>query len=111
MSAALDDSVPLTKLATGGAGTAGADPDGGGGATGRKRRRPRLGATGAKAMLALFAMFVLVVSDVFTNSVLPLFGEKAVQGRSPTTWGVVLQGIFLVIGYAALLHLVDSGVL
>ena len=66
---------------------------------------------GAKVIFGLFLLFLFVVSDVFVNSVVSGFGEKAVKCRSPTGWGTVLQGVFLVIGYVILLHLVESQVL
>lgn len=66
---------------------------------------------GVKAALVLFLMFIVVVSDVFTDSVIAGFGEKAVQGRAPTSWGVVLQGVFLVVGYAIVMYLAEAGVL
>jgi hypothetical protein len=76
----------------------------------KDRGRPRLGVSGLKIIVALFLLFVVVVSDAFTNTVISAFGQKAVRGRSPTAWGVVLQGIFLVIGYVLLLYLIDRGI-
>lgn len=66
---------------------------------------------GAKLIFGLFLLFLFVVSDVFVNNVVSGFGEKAVKCRSPTVWGTILQGIFLVIGYVILIHLVDHQVL
>lgn len=70
---------------------------------------PALG--GVKLIFALFLLFLFVVSDVFVNNVISGFGEKAVRCRSPTVWGTVLQGIFLVIGYVILLHLITHQIL
>jgi hypothetical protein len=64
-----------------------------------------------KALFGLFLLFMIVVSDFFTSNIIAGFGEKAVQGRSLKTWGVVLQGTFLVIGYVLLLHLTEHHVL
>jgi len=98
MSAALhehvDDSVPLDALSDG-----------------PRAASPCLRAGSLKPILALFLSFMLVVSDVFTHSVIAGFGENAVKGRAPTSWGVVLQGISLVILYAVAAHLIGAGVL
>lgn len=67
--------------------------------------------TNFKILLSLFLMFVVVVSDFFTNNVISGFGEKAVRCRSPTSWGVVIQGIFLVIFYIAAIYLIKNGIL
>jgi hypothetical protein len=89
------DSVPLDAAAESG------HPEG---------KEPRLRVANFKLLIALFLMFVTIVSDVFTNSVLAGFGEKAVRCGSPTSWGVVLQGIFLVIGYILFVYLTEHGV-
>ena len=70
---------------------------------------PRLRVANVKLLIALFLAFLAVVSDVFTDSVLSGFGEKAVRGRTPTPWGVVLQGIFLVLFYVVALYLPEHG--
>lgn len=72
---------------------------------------PRLRVANLKLLLALFVIFVVVVSDVFTSSCLSSFGEKAVRGRDPTSWGVVLQGIFLVIFYIIAVYLTEHQIL
>ena len=64
-----------------------------------------------KLILALFMIFVLVVSEVFTNSIIAGFGESAVRCRNPTSWGIVLQGIFLVIGYVLAVYLIEHDIL
>jgi hypothetical protein len=79
--------------------------------SGGPSRVPRPGVANLKLILALFLIFVVVVSDVFTNSIIAGFGEKAVRCRSPTSWGVVLQGIFVVIGYILALYLIEHRVL
>lgn len=77
---------------------------------GKADRAPAGAAANLKVLLSLFLLFILVVSDIFTNTVISGFGEKAVRGRSPTSWGVVLQGIFLVLFYAVAVYLIDHGV-
>lgn len=64
-------------------------------------------AGGLKLLVILFLLFVFVSSDVFVNNVLSLFGGT-VQGRNPTSWGVMLQGIFLVIGFILFSHLIEN---
>lgn len=65
----------------------------------------------AQLLVALFVIFLVVVSDVFVDSVVAGFGQNAVRGREPTAYGSVLQGIFLVLFYALALYLVDQKVL
>ena len=72
---------------------------------------PRIQVANVKLMVALFVIYLVVASDAFTNSVIARFGESAVKGRSPTAWGVVLQGIFLVIGYILLVYLTENKIL
>ena len=96
MQQAAPDSVPLASL--------------------RRPARPAAGKKGAtpgfglKNAAALFFLFLLVVSDVFTNSVLAGF-RGAVAGRCPTPFGAALQGVFLVLFYVVAIHLFDGGVL
>ena len=91
-----DDSVPLTFVFDG--------PPG-------KDHEPRLQVANLKLIIILFVAFIIVVSDVFTNSVIAGFGEKAVRGRTPTPWGVVLQGVFLVIFYILAVYLTENQIL
>ena len=64
-----------------------------------------------RSLLILFLLFLVVVSDFFANHVISKFGQKTMRGRCPSSWGVVLQGLFLVIGYALLSHLDDQQIL
>jgi len=66
---------------------------------------------GLKSALALLLLFLAVVSDAFITHVLSGFGDKAVRGRAPTPWGVVLQGIFLVLMFTMATYLVDRHVI
>jgi len=51
-------------------------------------------------LCVLFLMFLFVSSDVCVNSVLsPIDG--ATLGRAPTTKGVVMQGLLLVLAFGA----------
>lgn len=64
-----------------------------------------------KLLISIFIIFIIVVSDMFTNNVISGFGEKAVKGRTPTSWGIVLQGIFLVIFYILAIYLIENHIL
>ena len=72
---------------------------------------PRLRVANLKLLVALFISFLIVVSDVFTGAVIAGFGSNAVHGRTPTSWGVVLQGIFLVIFYILAVCLTENQIL
>ena len=63
-----------------------------------------------KILITLFLIFTLVVSDVFTDNVVAGF-RGAVQCRTPTVYGIVLQGIFLVLFYIAALRLIEGGLI
>lgn len=96
--ARFEDSVPLDTFSDV------EDKHGGG-------KEPRLRVANVKLLVTLFIIFIVVVSDVFTNSIIAGFGEKAVRGRSTTAWGVVLQGIFLVIFYVLAVYLTEHNIL
>lgn len=51
-----------------------------------------------RMMLLRFVVFILICSDVFVNRVLARF-NGAVEMRNPTNYGIVLQGIALVLVY------------
>ena len=99
-----DDSVPLEAFGSDG----GSDRSD---SNSKGRKEPRLRVENLKLLLALFIIFIIVVSDVFTNSVISGFGEKAVRCRTPTSWGIVLQGIFLVIFYILAVYLTEHNIL
>ena len=50
----------------------------------------------------LFILFLFVCSDFFINSVL---SGSALQGRTPTSCGVVIQGVVMVVIFAVFNHL------
>ena len=64
----------------------------------------------ATILIAVFVIFVLIVSDVFTNNIVTGF-RGAVRCRTPTSYGVVVQGIFLVIFYVLALYMIESGII
>lgn len=71
----------------------------------------RLRPANYKLVLLLFLAFLTVSSRAFTGSVIAGFGPKAVAGRELTAWGVVLQGIFLILAYLVSAYLTEGGVL
>jgi hypothetical protein len=63
-----------------------------------------------KIVIAIFLSFILVVSDVFTSSVVAGF-RGAVHCRTPTTWGTMIQSVFLILLIILAVHLVDAGII
>ncbi len=57
-----------------------------------------------KKYLILFILFVFIVSDTFIDNVLANFGNTLI-GRKVTPWGIIIQGLILIIAYAATLQL------
>lgn len=55
-----------------------------------------VGAIQYKFLGLMFVMFIFISSDVFINRGLTVF-KGAVDFKYPTNWGVVLQGLFLII--------------
>lgn len=76
----------------------------------RDTSKPKKMVIGVKSLFIMFALFLFVVSDIFTNSVISGF-SGAVKGRTATTFGTVLQGIFLVLFYIVANHLISIGVI
>lgn len=74
-------------------------------------KRPVLRMSNIKLIIALFIWFLVVVSDVFRDSVLTEIGKSAVIGREVTTWGIILQGIILIVGYVILVYLTENNIL
>ena len=64
----------------------------------------------SKSIIILFVLFLFVVSDVFTSCVISGF-SGAVSGRAPTSYGVAVQGVFLVLFYNLVLYLIDGGLI
>jgi hypothetical protein len=63
-----------------------------------------------KFLILLFVMFVFISSDVFIDRILVSF-DGATELHSTTNYGVVLQGLFLVLGYVMLEILVDQNII
>jgi small-conductance mechanosensitive channel len=65
---------------------------------------------GLKMLVVLFALFMLAVSDFFVENVVGVFRGGTV-GREPTTFGHVIQGIFLILFYVLAAHLAEKGMI
>lgn len=63
-----------------------------------------------KSIIMLYIIFITIISDVFVYSVLSKF-SGAVSEREPTTLGIFLQGMFLVIFYTLSLYLSQYDIL
>jgi hypothetical protein len=74
-----------------------------------RKKRCRGGALTLKSLVALFVVFLLAVSDVFTDNVVAGF-RGAVRGRTPTSFGVVVQGVFVVLFFVLASRLIDEGI-
>ena len=61
-----------------------------------------------KNYVIIFVLFMFVSSDFFVDSVL---SGSALAGRIPTTSGVVIQGIALVVVFALFSHLSDKDII
>lgn len=57
----------------------------------------------------MFATFIFLCSDMFIGRVLSQFSH-AVDGKTPTSWGVVLQGLFLVFACIGLDACIRQGI-
>ena len=65
------------------------------------------GGMGVANMLVLFLMFLFVTSDLFEDKVLSNFSGTT-EARKVTQYGTAVQGIFLVLGFIVLTHVIDS---
>jgi uncharacterized integral membrane protein len=64
-----------------------------------------------KLIIILFLLYILISSNIFTNTVLKLFGNRFVHNNRPTILGTVLQGVFLVIFYILFAHLTKNKII
>ena len=63
-----------------------------------------------KFLALIFVMFIFISSDVFNERILSNF-DSAVEVRTVTNYGIMLQGIFFVLGFIVLEILIDQGIL
>jgi general stress protein CsbA len=64
-----------------------------------------------KIATVLFILFMTITSDIFVNNVLVLGGQSTTNGRQPTVYGAVVQGVLLVLGYIICFYLVKNDIL
>ena len=64
-----------------------------------------------KLIIILFLLYIFISSKFFTSTILKLCGSKFINNNKPTFLGTILQGIFLVIFYMLLAHLVKESIL
>jgi hypothetical protein len=57
----------------------------------------------------IFILFLILMTDVFINRVLSQF-NGAVDGRQPTSYGILLLGLFLMIGCVVLDATIRQGI-
>ena len=63
-----------------------------------------------KNSILLLLLFILLSTDVFIDQILAKF-DGAVDGNSTTTTGVIIQAIFLVIGYILIETITTSSII
>lgn len=61
-----------------------------------------------KTLFVLFVLFLVVVSDIFTDSVIAHIPGATAAGRGVTSKGSVMQGVFLVLFYSVALYFMRS---
>ncbi len=59
----------------------------------------------------LMAIFLCVTSNAFIDNAIARASPKAVQGRNLTSFGIIIQGIALVVLYAVSADLIARGLL
>ena len=59
-----------------------------------------------KKYVLLFLIFIFIINESFVENVLPC---SALNGRKITAWGIMLQGLILVVMYGSFAHLVNIG--
>jgi len=59
-----------------------------------------------KKYILLFLIFIFIINESFVENVLPC---SALNGRKITAWGIILQGLILVVLYGSFVHLIDIG--
>jgi hypothetical protein len=76
-----------------------------------EKHAPILNLGNVKLIIMLFLWFIFIVSDIFRDSILAEIGPQALKGREITSWGIIVQGIFLIIGYILLVYLTEHEIL
>jgi hypothetical protein len=60
-----------------------------------------------KSFIFLFILFIFVTSDVFSSVILKKINGTIENGREVTPYGVMIQGVILVLSYIAINFLVE----
>jgi uncharacterized protein YqhQ len=61
-----------------------------------------------KQYIALLFIFIIVMSNIFIDNILTMFGPSAVLSRKVTTYGIILQGLFLVFLFIVVQYLIEK---
>jgi hypothetical protein len=69
-----------------------------------------LGSVQYKLFSLMLLMFMFVSSDMFINKTLSLF-DGTVDQKCPTSWGTVLQGLFLVLAMVVIDGLISNDII
>ena len=67
------------------------------------------GMKNVKKMIALFLIFLVIISNAFIEN-MNLFDKSAVASNKVTTFGHIIQGLFLVFAYSAFSTLIDASI-
>jgi len=62
-----------------------------------------------KLIIAIMLIFIFISSDIFVENVLSRFSDTADMG-SPTNKGIIIQSIFMVLGYMTIDLLIQANV-
>ena len=74
-------------------------------------KRPALKTSNYKLIIGLFIWFLFVVSDICRDYLIKEISVHAVDGRTLTSWGVIMQGLLLVVGYIILVYCTDQDII
>ncbi len=73
--------------------------------------KPSKGYTMFKSYAVLLLIFILIMSDPFIDNVLPCFGSNTMKNGKVSAWGIILQGILMIIFYILCLNLIEKNIL
>jgi hypothetical protein len=62
-----------------------------------------------KLIIILFLLYIIISSNIFTRTILSIFGKRCIKNGSATCFGVIIQGILLVCFYMLFAYLVNKG--
>ncbi len=64
-----------------------------------------------KPLLFLFVIFLFISGSIFTDTLQLLFGSHVMNGKSVSMFGMILQGVSLIMMFLLALYLCDSGII